>query len=175
MLKHNADERPTALELSQSSLLPPRLEDEYFRGALKMMSKLSKQGFKWILIRCPAKTDSPHRQAVLAAIFNQTSRGVRGFLYDNDVEHPEHASLNGIVRDTLATIFRLHGAIEMQPPLMMPATDNSEDTTRVLFVDRHGEVVVLPNNALIPFARVAARNNLKRIKRFHIGDIYRPK
>jgi translation initiation factor 2-alpha kinase 4 len=45
----------------------------------------------------------------------------------------------------------------------------------VLFVDRHGEVVVLPNNALIPFARVAARNNLKRIKRFHIGDIYRPK
>jgi eukaryotic translation initiation factor 2-alpha kinase 4 len=123
----------------------------------------------------PAKTDSPHRQAVLAALFNQNSRGVRGFLYDNDVEHPEHASLNGIVADTLATIFRLHGAIEMVPPLMMPATDNIDDTTRVLFVDRHGEVVVLPNNALIPFARVAARNSLKRIKRFHIGDIYRPK
>ncbi|KAH9994612.1 hypothetical protein BJV77DRAFT_1059858 [Russula vinacea] len=158
LLKHNPDERPTALELSQSSLLPPRLEDEYFKGALKMMTK----------------TDSPHRQAVLAALFNQNSRGVRGFLYDNDVEHPEHASLNGIVGDTLATIFRLHGAIEMVPPLMMPATENIDDTTRVLFVDRHGEVVVLPNNALIPFARVAARNNLKRIKRFHIGDIYRP-
>ncbi|KAF8483387.1 hypothetical protein DFH94DRAFT_307281 [Russula ochroleuca] len=158
LLKHNPDERPTALELSQSSLLPPRLEDEYFKGALKMMTK----------------TDSPHRQAVLAALFNQNSRGVRGFLYDNDVEHPEHASLNGIVRDTLATIFRLHGAIEMVPPLMMPATENIDDTTRVLLVDRHGEVVVLPNNALIPFARVAARNNLKRIKRFHIGDIYRP-
>lgn len=57
----------------------------------------------------------------------------------------------------------------------MPATDNNEDTTRVLFVDRHGEVVGLPNNALIPFARVAARNNLKRIKRFYIGDTYRPK
>lgn len=40
LLKHNPDERPTALELSQSSLLPPRLEDEYFKGALKMMSKL---------------------------------------------------------------------------------------------------------------------------------------
>ena len=124
----------------------------------------------------PAKTDSPHRQAVLAALFNQTSRGVRGFLYDNDVEHPEHTSLNGVVRDTLATIFRLHGAIEMAPPLMMPVTDsNDDDTSRVLFVDRHGEVVSLPNNALIPFARTAVRNNLKRIKRFHIGDIYRPK
>jgi hypothetical protein len=41
LLKHNPDERPTALELSQSSLLPPRLEDEYFKGALRMMSKLS--------------------------------------------------------------------------------------------------------------------------------------
>jgi translation initiation factor 2-alpha kinase 4 len=123
----------------------------------------------------PAKSDSPHRQAVLAALFNQTSRGVRGFLYDNDVEHPEHTSLNGIVRDTLTTTFRLHGAIEMAPPLMMPVTDNNDDTTRVLFVDRHGEVVWIPNNALIPFARTAARNNLKRIKRFHIGDIYRPK
>jgi eukaryotic translation initiation factor 2-alpha kinase 4 len=100
---------------------------------------------------------------------------VRGFLYDNDVEHPEHASLNGIVRDTLAAIFRTHGAIEMEPPLMMPATDNNEDTTRVLFMDIHGEVVELPNNALIPFAHFAARNNIKRTKRFHIGDIYRPK
>jgi hypothetical protein len=44
LLKHNPDERPTALELSQSSLLPPRLEDEYFRGALKMMSKSSNIG-----------------------------------------------------------------------------------------------------------------------------------
>ena len=112
---------------------------------------------------------------VLAALFNQTSRGVRGFLYDNEVEHPEHTSLNGIVCDTLTTIFRLHGAIEMAPPLIMPVTDNDDDTTRVLFVDRHGEVVWLPNNALISFARTAARHNLKRIKRFHIGDIYRPK
>lgn len=158
LLRHNPDDRPTALELSQSSLLPPRLEDEYFKGALRMM----------------IKPDSPHRQAVLAALFNQTSRGIRGFLYDSDVEHPEHASLNGIVRDTLTAIFRLHGAIEMEPPFLMPATDNNEDTTRVLFVDRHGEVVGLPNNALIPFARVAARNNLKRIKRFYIGDTYRP-
>lgn len=133
------------------------------------------QGSRVATQYCPVKPDSPHRQAVLAALFNQTSRGIRGFLYDSDVEHPEHASLNGIVRDTLTAIFRLHGAIEMEPPFLMPATDNNEDTTRVLFVDRHGEVVGLPNNALIPFARVAARNNLKRIKRFYIGDTYRPK
>jgi translation initiation factor 2-alpha kinase 4 len=37
LLQHEPDKRPTALELSQSSLLPSRLEDEYFKGALRMM------------------------------------------------------------------------------------------------------------------------------------------
>ena len=37
LLQHEPDKRPTALELSQSTLLPSRLEDEYFKGALRMM------------------------------------------------------------------------------------------------------------------------------------------
>lgn len=40
LLQHDPDDRPTALELSQSTLLPSRLEDEYFKGALRMMGKL---------------------------------------------------------------------------------------------------------------------------------------
>lgn len=39
LLRHNPEDRPTALELSQSSLLPARVEDEYFKGALRMMSE----------------------------------------------------------------------------------------------------------------------------------------
>jgi hypothetical protein len=37
LLQHEPDKRPTALELSQSPLLPSRLEDEYFKGALRMI------------------------------------------------------------------------------------------------------------------------------------------
>ncbi|KAI0320013.1 hypothetical protein OF83DRAFT_1275377 [Amylostereum chailletii] len=158
LLQHNPEDRPTALELSQSNMLPPRMEDEYFRGALKMM----------------VKPDSPHHQAVLSALFGQHSKGVRGLLYDHEVDHAEHASLNGVVRDALAAIFRLHGAIEMEPPLLMPLMDSEDETNRAIMLDRHGEVVSLPNNGLLPFARLAARTNLQRIKRFHIGDIFRP-
>lgn len=39
LLQHDPDRRPTALELSQSPLMPPRVEDEYFRGALQMMGE----------------------------------------------------------------------------------------------------------------------------------------
>lgn len=38
LLQHQPEDRPTALELSQSPLLPQRLEDEYFKSALKLMS-----------------------------------------------------------------------------------------------------------------------------------------
>ena len=88
---------------------------------------------------------------------------------------PEHTSLNGVVHDTLAAIFRLHGEVDMEPPLLLPVTDLVDEKSRALLLDRHGDVVSLPNNALVPFARLAARNNTRRIKRFHIGDIYRPR
>ncbi|KAJ8457370.1 hypothetical protein ONZ45_g18339 [Pleurotus djamor] len=158
LMQHDPNDRPSALELSQSSLLPPRLEDEYFRGALRMM----------------AKPDSPHHQAVLSALFNQPVQPSRGFLYDREADLPEHANLNGIVVDRLASIFRLHGAVDIEPPLLMPVVNPEDEKTHATFLDRHGDVVTLPNDLLMPFARLAARTSVKRIKRYHITDIYRP-
>lgn len=62
----------------------------------------------------------------------------------------------------------------MEPALLLPVTNPEDDQSRVMFLDRHGDVVALPNNALTPFARLAARANIRRIKRYHIGDIYKP-
>lgn len=39
LLQHEPDKRPTAFELSNSSLLPTRLEDEYYKNALRLMGK----------------------------------------------------------------------------------------------------------------------------------------
>ncbi|KAI6046986.1 kinase-like domain-containing protein [Pisolithus marmoratus] len=158
LLRHDPAERPTALELSQSSFLPPRMEDEYFKGALRMMSK----------------KDSPYYQGVLSTLFNQPGDQVRSYLYDLEAEIPEHAHLNTIVQDKLSSIFRLHGAVDMEPLLLVPSTGPEDSQSQATYVDRHGEVVCLPNNALVPFARLAARNNVQRIKRFHVTNIYRP-
>ncbi|KAJ3727200.1 kinase-like domain-containing protein [Lentinula guzmanii] len=157
LLQHEPDQRPSAIELSQSPLMPPRMEDEYFKGALRLM----------------AKPDSPHLQTVLSALFSNSPKPVRGFLYNQEAELPEYASLNGVVQDRLGTIFRLHGAVDMEPPLLIPVT-NSDDKTQATFVDRHGEVVALPNNLIVPFARLAAREKVQRIKRYHLSSIYRP-
>ncbi|KAH8096907.1 hypothetical protein BXZ70DRAFT_945142 [Cristinia sonorae] len=158
LLQHNPNDRPTALELSQSPLMPPRMEDEYVKNAMKLM----------------AKSDSPHHEAVLSALFSEPPKPTRGFLYDSDIDISDHTTLNGMVHDRIVQIFRLHGAIDMEPTLLLPHTTAEDDQNKALFLDRHGEVVALPNNALAPFARLAARENIKRIKRYHIGDIYRP-
>jgi translation initiation factor 2-alpha kinase 4 len=111
---------------------------------------------------------------VLSSLFNQPPRQVRGFLYDLEADFQEHASLNDIVQDGLAAIFRLHGAVDMEPPLLMPVMNPEGENSQATFLDRHGDLVTLPNNILVPFARLAARGNIKRIKRYHITNIYRP-
>ena len=155
------------------------LEEEYYKGALRVMSKCSVSGSPCStspnFFFSTAQPDSAHYQTTINALFEQRASGVRALLYDHDLEQSEHTALNGIVRDTLAAMFHTHGAIEMEPPLLIPLTDADEETNRAVLLDRHGEIVSLPNNALLPFARMAARSQLQRIKRFHIGDIYRPK
>jgi translation initiation factor 2-alpha kinase 4 len=75
-------------------------------------------------------------------------------LYDIEADPSEYASLNNIVQDRLAAIFRLHGAVDMEPPLLMPVLDSEEEKNQATFIDRHGDVVTLPT--------VAARGNIKR-------------
>ena len=75
----------------------------------------------------------------------------------------------------MVDIFRLHGAVHIEPALLMPSTNPEEEQqSKAIFIDRHGDPVALPNNAIAPFARLAARADTRRIKRYHIGDCFRP-
>ncbi|KAG6834919.1 hypothetical protein H0H93_006386 [Arthromyces matolae] len=154
--KHRPEDRPSAVELSQSPLLPTRIEDEYFKGALSLMTK----------------ADSPHHRAVLNSLFSQPPRPSRGFIYDLEADLPEHSALNENVHNRLATIFRLHGAVDMEPPLLMPSMGIEDQTDKPAFLDKSGDIVTLSSNLLDPFARLAARGSISRIKRFHISNIY---
>ncbi|EJC97866.1 uncharacterized protein FOMMEDRAFT_143407 [Fomitiporia mediterranea MF3/22] len=156
LLQHEPARRPTAIQLSQSPLLPPRVEDEYFKAALGVMTSDNNQ----------------YLPAVLASLFSRKPRPTGEFLYDYNF--PETAILRDAVIEHLKSLFRLHGARDVDVPLLMPLTDRHLETTRqVLLLDTHGDIVALPSNTLLPFARLAARHKTTRIKRYHIGDMYR--
>jgi eukaryotic translation initiation factor 2-alpha kinase 4 len=87
---------------------------------------------------------------------------------------PEHASLNGVVCDKLAEIFHIHGAVAVEPLLLLPL-NTEEDREKVALLDKHGDPLILPDNGILPLARLAARRDVTRIKRYHIGDVYKPR
>ena len=119
-----------------------------------------------------AKPGSSQYQAVLESLFNQSPRPSLRFLYDSGM--PEHASLRAVVVDHLVDLFRLHGAVDVEIPLFLPLMKGHiPEQRQVHLIDRHGDVVTLPVNALVPFARLAARTGVTRIKRYHITDTYK--
>jgi translation initiation factor 2-alpha kinase 4 len=63
----------------------------------------------------------------------------------------------------------------MEPPLLMPVMDQEDQKNHAMFIDRQGDVVGLPSNLILPFARMAARMGIKRIKRYHLTNAYRPR
>lgn len=79
-----------------------------------------------------------------------------------------------VLQKRLATIFSLHGAVDDEPPLLAPASQQGESSSQARFLDRHGDLVALPDNLVYPFARLAARRKTERIKRYCIADVYEP-
>lgn len=122
-----------------------------------------------------SKPDTPHHEAMLSVLFNQQPRPSRSFIYDTSTESPEVASLTGIVVERLTSIFRLHGAVDMEPPLLMPIFHQDDQKNQATLVDRHGDLVTIPSNIWRPFARLAARAEHVRIKRYHVRDSYDPR
>ncbi|KAF8580136.1 Serine/threonine-protein kinase [Ramaria rubella] len=156
MLQHDVVVRPTAQQLFKSDLLPPRVQDEFFRNALQVMTQRG----------------SAHYGEILNSFFDQSPQST-ALSYDRDVKVPAYASLLPIVQDYLAEIFRLHGAVDSPLPLLLPKVDREDYGSNTVFLlDRQGELVSLPRNGLIPMARRAAQSNIRRIKRYHIGDVY---
>lgn len=120
-----------------------------------------------------ANPDSRHYGNLIAALFSNPVNQIRDVLYDEE-EQPEHAALDGVVEDRLISCFQLHGAVSMDPLLLMPAKAKDVNDTRAsTFLDRQGELVTLPKQLVPSFARLAARMGIERIKRFYIGNTYR--
>ncbi|KAF2028998.1 histidyl-tRNA synthetase [Setomelanomma holmii] len=83
-----------------------------------------------------------------------------------------------VPKGTRDCIFKLHNATEIDTPvfeLKSILTDKyGEDSKRIYDLeDQGGEMCALRYDLTVPFARWLAMNNMRRIKRFQIGKVYR--
>lgn len=113
-----------------------------------------------------------HYTEVLNSFFSQPAT-LTSLIYDRNPVISPYSSLLPIIQDHLSSIFRLHGAVDSPMPLLLPNIDSEKYGPNAVFLlDRQGELVALPRNGFIPMARRAAQLNIRRIKRYHIGNVY---
>jgi len=162
LLSHNLKERPTSLEMLQSELLPPKMEDEYIQEC----------------VRTIANPNTPYYHRLMAALFAQNADKHKDYTYDfnsgNAAYDPFNALFYGKVRDQMVNVFKCHAAVELGTPLLTPKSDlHDSDKKSVALMDSTGGLVQLPYDLTMPFARYISRNSITNLKRFCFGRVYR--
>ncbi|KAL2098648.1 hypothetical protein ACEWY4_005128 [Coilia grayii] len=166
LLKHDPALRPTAQELLKSELLPPPQMEE---------SELHE-----VLQHTMANVNGKAYRTMVGQLFSQTPSLVMDYAYDIDIHKGSFnfssAKLQQYVYETITRIFRKHGAVRLQTPLLLPRNRTVyEGWELACFMDHSGMLVTLPYDLRVAFARYIARNNISHVKRYSIERVFRPR
>ncbi|KAI9760202.1 MAG: hypothetical protein M4579_001818 [Chaenotheca gracillima] len=159
MLSHRPTERPSCSELLQSGKLPVQIEDQTMRQALASLSE----------------SNSPYYQKIMSALFSQPIKQVKDYAWDMGSTTNYTSNdllLQSIIRDTLTSVFRCHGAIETTRPLLFPRSSYYSSNV-VQLLDSSGTLVQLPYDLTLPYARLIAKHAPNASKTFAFGNVYR--
>ncbi|MCJ1476874.1 hypothetical protein MMC13_005543 [Lambiella insularis] len=162
LVKHKASERPSSLELLRSGKVPLLVEDETIRTAIQGISD----------------TTSPYYTKLLDALFSSQqgeSSAMKDFTYDMAVDANLNSGdllLQKMVKDKLTEVFRRHGAVETQRPLLLPNSRYYSNAAARL-LDSSGTLVQLPYDLTLPHARMLAKQPSVARKTYAFGDVYR--
>ncbi|RXK39365.1 PEK/GCN2 protein kinase [Tremella mesenterica] len=167
LLRHDPSMRPSARQLLLSPLVPSQDKDEMFYD--RAINELT-------------NPTSQHHQTLLDALFDPdahaytTSYDDRPDDYTFDREQDDSLQVwLSVVIQRLEDLFKRHGAVETDLPLLMPETSLLKafpNLKPVRLLDVKGKVVLLPFSDLLAMARSATRRQIERIKRYHIGKKY---
>uniref|UniRef100_UPI003AAED41E eIF-2-alpha kinase GCN2 n=1 Tax=Centroberyx gerrardi TaxID=166262 RepID=UPI003AAED41E len=166
LLNHDPALRPTAQELLKSELLPPPQMEE---------SELHE-----VLQHTMANVNGKAYRTMVGQLFAQHNSPVMDYTYDIDLHKGSFnfnsAKLQQHVYETISRIFKKHGAVRLQTPLLLPRNRKLYDGSELAcFMDHSGMLVTLPYDLRMAFARFVARNNIINLKRYSIERVFRPR
>ncbi|XP_023658138.1 eIF-2-alpha kinase GCN2 isoform X1 [Paramormyrops kingsleyae] len=166
LLNHDPAKRPTAVELLKSDLLPPpQMEESELHEVLQhTMNNVNGKAYRTMVNRLFAQSVAP---------------GI-DYAYDIDFHkgsfNSSAAKLQQYVHETISRIFKKHGAVRFQTPLLMPKSKALyEGSDLACFMDHSGMLVTLPYDLRLAFARYVARSNISSLKRYSIDRVFRPR
>ncbi|XP_044021678.1 eIF-2-alpha kinase GCN2 isoform X2 [Siniperca chuatsi] len=166
LLNHDPALRPTTQELLKSELLPPPQMEE---------SELHE-----VLQHTMANINGKAYRTMVGQLFAQNTSPVMDYTYDIDLHKGSFSfnttKLQQYVHETITRIFKKHGAVRLQTPLLLPRNRKLYDGSELAcFMDHSGMLVTLPYDLRMAFARFIARNNITHLKRYSIERVFRPR
>ncbi|XP_055013276.1 eIF-2-alpha kinase GCN2 isoform X2 [Boleophthalmus pectinirostris] len=166
LLNHDPAFRPTAQELLKSELLPP--------------SQMEESELHEVLQHTMANVNGKAYRTMVGQLFAQNPTPVMDFTYDIDLHKGSFsftgAKLQQYVYETITRIFKKHGAVRLQTPMLLPRNRKLyEGSELACFMDHSGMLVTLPFDLRMAFARFVARNNVTQLKRYSIERVFRPR
>ncbi|KAL9026896.1 MAG: hypothetical protein Q9196_004508 [Gyalolechia fulgens] len=174
LVNHNPNLRPSSTELLRSGLVPLLTEDETMRTALRALSD-PKSDFRLELInRIIAEATSAQNSTANS----DTGSFLKGYMYDlHGWPTPEvsEALLRKDIKDHLTSIFRRHGALEVDRPVLIPFsahyTQHANSVCKL--IDGEGTVLQMPLDLTLPNARILAKHQSPGPKTYTFGEVYR--
>ncbi|KAL8941474.1 MAG: hypothetical protein Q9216_002202 [Gyalolechia sp. 2 TL-2023] len=174
LVNHNPNLRPSSTELLRSGLVPMLTEDETMRTALRALSD-PKSDFRLELInRIIADATSAQNPTANS----DAGSFLKGYMYDlHSWPIPEvfEALLRKDIKDHLTSIFRRHGALEVDRPALIPFsahyTQHANSVCKL--IDAEGTVLQMPLDLTLPNARILAKHPSPGPKTYTFGEVYR--
>ena len=163
LVTHNPQDRPSAAELLQSGKLPVPIESETIRRALAALSDPS----------------TPYFEKMLSMLFARPTEQAKDYAWDisSHTPSPEVLMRQHLIKDTLISIFRRHGAVETPPTLIYPTSSlyGDDDKRIVRLLGKDGTLLQIPFDLRMGNARSLARNPNAAVvpKCYSFGNVFR--
>ncbi|KAI4208021.1 MAG: hypothetical protein LQ346_000185 [Caloplaca aetnensis] len=174
LVNHNPNLRPSSTELLRSGLVPVQTEDEMVRAALRAMSA-PKSEFRLELIN-RVMSDALATKSSTGSVDTPTM--LKEYMYDSHgwaMPGVSESLLRKGVKDHLSSIFRRHGALEVDRPVLFPLSPHYSQYANSVYklIDADGTVLQMPLDLTLPNARMLAKYLSPGPKTYTFGDVYR--
>ncbi|EDV29467.1 uncharacterized protein TRIADDRAFT_51839 [Trichoplax adhaerens] len=162
LLNHDPKKRPTARDLFTSRLIPSEVDDQQCELVIQqIVSNRSTTTYRNLIEQLFRPIGTPGDVPADYAYNLKTQ-----FQQQDNIKFTN-------ICNAIEEIFREHGAINVNVPLLMPWTRGYDhNDTTVTLIDESGTLVMLPRRLEENFARFVAHNRIYELKRYYIGKAY---
>jgi translation initiation factor 2-alpha kinase 4 len=164
LISQKPSERPSSTDLLQGNMLPVKIEDETIRQALSGLSD----------------SRSPYYQKMMSALFSHdqaSSSRVKALAWDAKNHATNDATsrlrMRTVTKGILESVFRRHGAEEVRRESIFPRSGYYSFSNVVQLLDASSNLVQLPYDLTLPFARQLARKESSLRHVYTFDRVYR--